>query len=206
MDDLVNIFRREAERVVARRAIGVRVGIISSYDPSTHAVKLTMQPEGDQTGWMPIATQGVGNGFGVYSGPTLGESVVVAYHDAEQEAGIIIGRLPTNDETPIETQSGEYIAQTPWGSFVKLLKDGSVAVQDKAGASIVLDGQGNVTLTGKAGASIAFDSSGNIILTPGSGGKVKLGTASGSPEPIARNGDPVTGGRIVATLTDVIAG
>jgi phage baseplate assembly protein gpV len=203
MDDLTNIFRREAERVLARRALGVRVGTISSYDPKTHAVKLTIQPEGIQTGWMPLATQSTGAGFGIFSGPTLGDSVVVAFHDGEPEAGIVIGRLPTNDETPVPTQSGEYIAQTPWGSFIKLLQDGSVTVQDQGGASIALDGQGNITATGKSGATIVIDSSGNITLTA-DGGNVVVNNLVVTGGITGKNGGPVPG--ILKVSGDVVAG
>lgn len=170
----LNIVRREAERVVARRAHGVRVGVVSSYDPATHSVKLTMQPEGYQTGWVPIATMGIGNGFGIFCGPTNGDSVVVAYHESDKKTPIVIGRLPTNEETPIAAQSGEFVAQSAFSSFVKLLKDGSVAVQDKSGATLAFDGEGNITVTAKGGQNIAMGSDGDIILTDKSGATIEL--------------------------------
>lgn len=161
----LNIIRREAERVVARRAVGVRVGVISSYDPATHSVKLTMQPEGIQTGWVSVATDGIGNGFGIYSGPTTGDSVIVAYHEGDKKTPIVIGRLPTNEETPFAVQSGEIAFISAFSSFLKMLQNGSVTLQDQGGASISFDGQGNITATGKAGQTIVMDASGNITLT-----------------------------------------
>src|SRR5580704_15970547 len=168
----LNIIRREAERVVARRAVGVRVGVISSYDPATHAVKLTMQPEGIQTGWVSIATDGIGNGFGIYSGPTLGDSVIVAYHEGDKKTPIVIGRLPTNEETPIPTQSGEIIAQSAFDSFIKLLKDGSVTLEDQGGGQIKFDGEGNITVTGAQGQTIDISPQGGIVATDKSGAKI----------------------------------
>lgn len=202
IDDLLNVIRREAERVVGRQASGIRMGTVSSYDPVTHSVKLELQPDGDQTGWMPICTAGIGNGSGSYHGPSTGQMFAAYFMEGDIETGLIIGRVPNDDDSPISVQPGEIIDQTPWGSFVKLLMDGSVAFQDKAGAKVVLDGSGNITMTGKAGQTIAMDSSGNIILTPGGSGKVLLG-GSAAVQPAAKNTDAVVSSAVVATSTKV---
>lgn len=177
-DDMLNLMRREAERVVDRRAAGIRVGLVQSYDPAAHAVKLALQPEGTLTGWLPLSVIGVGNGFGVYVGATTGHAYAAYFHEGDLEAGIIIGRLPTDAETPVSVQSGEIVIQSPTGSLFKLLQDGSVTVQDKNSAQIVMDGSGNITLTGKAGQTITMDATGNIILVPAGTGFVKLGSAT----------------------------
>ena len=177
IDDLLNIVRREAERVVDRRAAGIRIGTVQSYDPKTHAVKLSLQPEGTLTGWLPLSAIGVGNGFGVYVGATTNHAYAAYFHEGDLEAGVIIGRLPTDQEAPIQVQSGEIVIQSPTGSLCKLLQDGSVTVQDKNAATIALDGSGNITLTGKAGQTVKLDASGNITLTPALSGFVLLGGA-----------------------------
>lgn len=175
MEDFLNIIRREAERVADRRASGIRVGICSSYDPATHSVKLQLQPEGTNTGWMPLAAIGVGSGFGVYVGATTGHAYAAYFHEGDLEAGIIIGRLPTDAEAPVSVQAGEIVLQSPTGSLISLLQSGAVTIQDKGAATVVMDGSGNITLTGKAGQTIVMDSTGNIILTPAGAGFVKLG-------------------------------
>lgn len=204
IDDLLNIIRREAERVHERRASGIRIGTVSSYDPVTHSVKLELQPDGDQTGWMPVATGGVGNGCGTFCGPTTGQAFAAYFQEGDLEAGIVIGRLANDEDVPVSVQSGEIIHQTPWGSFVKLLQDGSVTIQDKGGAVIACDGSGNITLTGKAGQTIVMDDAGNIILTPAGTGQIKLGGASAF-QPTAKNTDAVSGGLVVATSTKVVS-
>jgi hypothetical protein len=176
MDDFLNIIRREAERVVDRRATGIRVGLVTSYDPVKHAVKLNLQPEGTPTGWLPLSTIGVGNGFGMYVGATTNHAYLAYFHEGDLEAGIIIGRIPTDDEIPVTTQAGETIIKSPTGSLISLLQNGSVTIQDKGGASVAFDGSGDITMTGKAGQTITMDSSGNIVLTPGTGGFVYLGS------------------------------
>lgn len=201
IDDWLNIIRREAERVVDRRASGVRIGTVTSYDPAAHAVKLALQPEGTLTGWLPLASIGVGNGFGVYVGATTGHAYAAYFHEGDVEAGIIIGRLPTDSEAAVSAQPGEIIVKSPTGSLISLLQDGSVTVQDKGGAVIAFDGSGDITMTGKAGQTIKLDASGNIILTPAGGGKIELGGTGGLP--IARNGDAVASNAVVATSTKV---
>lgn len=198
----LNIVRREAERVVARRAHGVRVGVVSSYDPATHSVKLTMQPEGYQTGWVPIATMGIGNGFGIFCGPSTGDSVIVAYHESDKKTPIVIGRLPTNEDAPVSAQSGEVVFKSAFGSALQMLKDGSAALTTEKGSQITCSPDGTITMTGVAGQSIFMDTGGNIILTPGSSGKVQVGGSGGVPA--ARNGDAVSGGEIVASSTKVL--
>lgn len=175
IEDLLNIVRREAERVVDRRASGIRIGLVESFDPATHSVKLSLQPEGTLSGWLPLSAIGVGNGFGVYVGATTGHAYAAYFHEGDLEAGVIIGRLPTDHESPVQVQSGEIIAQSPTGSLLSLLQDGTATLKDKGGATIAMDGSGNITLTAKAGQTIAMDASGNITLTPAGAGTVKLG-------------------------------
>lgn len=201
-DDLLNIIRREAERVVERQASGIRIGTVSSYDPVTHSVKLELQPDGDQTGWMPVCAAGIGDGSGSYHGPATGQMFAAYFMEGDLEVGLIIGRVPNDDDSPVEVQSGEIIDLTPWGSFVKLLQDGSVTIGDQGGATVTLDGEGNVSIAGQAGQTIVMDATGNIILTPSGSGKVLLG-GSAAIEPAAKNADAVTAGAVVATSTKV---
>lgn len=191
MEGLLNIVRREAQIVAERAAGGIRIGTVTSYDPATHSVKLALQPEGTQTGWMPLTAAGVGSGFGVYVGATVGQAFAAFFHEGDIEAGIIIGRLPTDQEPPVSVQSGEIVIQSPTGSLVSLLKDGTVTLQDKGGGKVAFDGSGNITMTGKAGQTISMDQGGNITLTPFGSGTVKLGGASGLPVQLA-NGSAAT--------------
>lgn len=203
MDGIANIARREAERVVDRRASGMRVGLCQSYDPATHSVKLTLQPEGTVTGWLPLSAIGVGSGFGVYVGATTGHAYLAYFHEGDLEAGIVIGRIGTDQEPPVSVQAGETIIKSPTGSLVSLLQDGSVTIQDKQAGKVAIDGSGNITLTGKAGQTIVMDASGNITLTPAGGGKVQLGGSGGLA--VARNTDPAPSDVIAATSTKVTA-
>lgn len=207
IQDLLNVIRREAERVVDRRSF-TAVGTITGYDPATHSAKVALQPEGNLTGWLPILSLSVGNAFGISVGPSTGVSCLVHFHEGDRESGVIAGMFFTETETPPSVQSGEVIIKTSFGSSIALLQDGSAAMTDKGGGSVALDGTGalNITLAsgkvatvnGANGAKIVIDSSGDITLTPGSGSKVLLGGSAGA-KPIARHGDLVVAGAIVAT-------
>jgi hypothetical protein len=165
IDDLLNIMRREAERVVERRASGLRIGTVSSYDPVTHSVKLLLQPEGTESGWCPVSTDGVGSGFGRYCGPQTSQAFLVYFHEGDVEGGVILGRVPTDHEQPFSVQPGEIADLTPWGSFIKLLQNGSVIIADQQGATLAFDGSGNITVTAKGGQTIVMNAAGGIVLT-----------------------------------------
>jgi hypothetical protein len=39
----------------------LRCGLVQSADPASYCVKVTLQPEGVLSGWLPVATQWAGN-------------------------------------------------------------------------------------------------------------------------------------------------
>lgn len=68
---LANVMLHETERRMAGRYVE-RHGLVTSYDPKTHLAKVTFQPEGQESGWLPIETGHIGNGFGIAIGLTPG--------------------------------------------------------------------------------------------------------------------------------------
>jgi phage gp45-like len=201
MESLLNIVRREVERGIARFQPW-SIGTISSYDPATRTAKVQLQPEDTQTGWLPIASQAVGNGFGLNIGPHTGTSCLIHFQGGDREAGIIMGFFFTDDEKPVSVDEGEIVIKTEWGSAVSMLKDGSVLLMDKSGATFGLDGLGNLTVNAKSGASFGMDAAGNLILNPAGAGNVILGGSSGGVA-VAKDGDTVTGGIVHATSLKV---
>lgn len=49
-----------------------RHGLVTSYDPKTHLSKVTFQPEGEESSWLPIEEGHSGNGWGILVGLTPG--------------------------------------------------------------------------------------------------------------------------------------
>jgi uncharacterized protein involved in type VI secretion and phage assembly len=104
-------------------------GIITSYDPAKHAVKVTIQPEGvEVAGWIPLGTIGVGNGFGIVCGPNLGDMVQVSFSEANPAAPRILGRFFSNVNVPPAVPSGDTYIVHKSGSALKFNGDGTITV------------------------------------------------------------------------------
>ncbi|MEB0133522.1 phage baseplate assembly protein V [Pseudomonas sp. CCI2.4] len=134
-----------------------RKGTISGYDPSSHSVKVTIQPEGFDTGWVQLSALGVGNGCGVAVGPQLGDEVSVSFDGGDLNLGHITGRYFNDASPPPAVPSGEIWITHKSGSAVKLHNDGTVEITAAAGMTytatlhqfhgpIAVDS--NVTVTG----------------------------------------------------------
>lgn len=146
MEDLMFLIRRESSRMGQNRS-APRVGQVTSYDPNRHAVKLTLQPEGVETGWVPIASSHIGNGVGIAVGPHIGDQFVVMFHEDDPDSAIALGRLFSDQDQPPVAQSGEMVFQTKSGIVLKLDKDGKVALTTAGHDVTVNAGGGNVAIT-----------------------------------------------------------
>ena len=68
MQRIQNLMRRESQREASTKA-RPRRGTVTAYDPSKYAVKVRIQPEGFETGFIQIGAEWAGNGWGVFYGP-----------------------------------------------------------------------------------------------------------------------------------------
>jgi phage baseplate assembly protein gpV len=165
MRKLQNIFRREAIRVAGQTALA-RMGVVSAYDPSHYAAKVLIQPEGHETGFLPIATPWVGNGWGLFCPPTPGDVVDVHFQEGGREGGYISLRYFGDLAQPLSVPSGEFWLAHKSGSFLKFHNDGSVEINTAANLNATVGGQANLTVTGKVVASAQeFDLTGNVKVT-----------------------------------------
>jgi phage baseplate assembly protein gpV len=140
-------------------------GTVTSWDGKKHLAKVTLQPEGQESGWLPVQTMSAGNGYGHMSGLTAGDQVEVTFQEGEFEAGAITSRVHSEMAPAPTVESGEELIRTTWGSLVKLAKDGSVTVTDKSGATIKFDGSGALTISGAT--SVSLTGSGAVSMTSG---------------------------------------
>ena len=125
MDTFLNLIRGHASQLDQSWA-HPRVAIVTSVDPATFTARVTVQPENVLSGWLPIASPWVGNGWGLASAPSPGDQVVVVWQDGDAEQGVIVGRLWSNAATPPSAPCGELWLVHQTGSFLKLLNDGTV--------------------------------------------------------------------------------
>jgi uncharacterized protein involved in type VI secretion and phage assembly len=147
-----------------------RHALVTSYDPKLHLAKVTFQPEGQESGWLPIETGHIGNGYGIATGLTpgdgqsTGDQVVVRYQEGDFESGKIVQRVHSDEEKPPTVQSGETVI---WNKFQKSGggKNSATGGQGGTGQQLYFKNDGSATLTDGNGATWLFDGAGNATLT-----------------------------------------
>jgi phage baseplate assembly protein V len=143
MKAMLNAVRLQAQRAVSN-IVTSRVGSVTSYDPSTMTAIVQLQPDGDLTGWLPVSSAWIGNGWGMFAPPNSGDLVDVVYINGDLNAGTIVGRFYMQGQA-LAVQSGEFWLVHESGAFFKLLNSGALTISDAHGASITLNGDGSIT-------------------------------------------------------------
>jgi hypothetical protein len=214
--DLENLILSTVERVLAGRR-SERHGLVTSYDPDKHLAKVTFMPEGQESGWLPIETGHVGNGFGIAVGLTpgdgkkTGDQVIVRYQEGDFESGKIVQRVHSDQDKPPRVESGEMVF---WARFDKTAKGqsglgddpsqqssqqtGEKGGQQGTGAQIYFKKDGSLTITDGAGATHVWDGQGNHTSTS----KNKTDNFSGDHS-VTVGGDKTT--KITGKRTDKIS-
>jgi phage baseplate assembly protein gpV len=105
-----------------------RFGTVASVDPARHAARVTLQPEGVMTGWLPVLSPWVGAGWGMAILPAPGQQVMVLPQDGEGEHGVVIGGAWSDASMTPGSPVGELWMVHQSGSFLKLLNDGTVRI------------------------------------------------------------------------------
>lgn len=135
-------------RLQALRVLGAtfttRIGQITSFDPNRWAVKCTLQPDMVKTGWLPLASAWVGNGWGMFAAPAIGQTIEVSFIEGAFDAGTAELRLFTTADQPLPAPAGEFWLVHKNGQFLKLTNDGRLTVSDGQGATLYLDGSGKI--------------------------------------------------------------
>jgi uncharacterized protein involved in type VI secretion and phage assembly len=141
-----DVIRRIVDQTLSRRA-NTQVAVVSAYDPDRHAVKATLQPQGVETGWAPIATSHVGNGFGLAIGPQVGDQIIVGFHEGDIDSPFMMGRLHSDAERPPRAEAGEIVLQSSTGFVLKAGKDGTISVTSGGHTITINAGGGGIALT-----------------------------------------------------------
>ncbi len=142
-----DMIRREASRVPTGRHAAW--GTVSSYDPDAYTARVVLQPGAVETGWLPILSQWVGNGWGMLSPPSVGDAVLVVFEDGSRDAGcIVLSGFNVDDRPPPGAPSGEFWLVHRSGSAIKLKNDGAVEVKASGNASISVGGNATIAVAG----------------------------------------------------------
>jgi hypothetical protein len=107
---------------------GTRQGVITAYDPDNYAVKVQLQPTGEETGWIQLSSPWVGDGWGLAAGPMIGAAVEVEFDSGLMGAGMAAGQFYNDEDRCPGPPSGEFWLIHKSGSVLKFLNTGEVQV------------------------------------------------------------------------------
>lgn len=130
MRALLNAMAANAQQTSAGDS-GTRQGIISAYDPDNYAVKVQLQPTGEETGWIPLSSPWVGSGWGMAAGPMIGAVVEVDFDSGLMGAGMAAGQFFNDVDRSPGPPSGEFWLIHKSGSLLKFLNTGEVLLSAK---------------------------------------------------------------------------
>lgn len=173
MSGLQNAMKIQAAMMLGSRA-KAKVGLVSATRADMYAVKVTLQPEDVETGWLPVLSPFVGNGWGLCAKLIQNSQVVVLYQEDDLSNGIVIGAMfSVPDQPPSSSMNdGEFWMVHQSGSLLKFTNDGKVALTSHSDL--------NITCGGKLAASASeFDLTGNLKV---SGDVHATGTVTGDTD------------------------
>jgi phage gp45-like len=219
INQLLNMLRGQNAASLNTMAFA-KTGLIASFEALAtgasnsprYRAKVTIQPEGLLTDFLPILTPWVGNGWGFYAAPNYGDAVLVVFLEGNISSGIIIGGINNIDNAYIDpgpqttTQPDGMAAGEAWmvhqtGTYLKFLNDGTVNITclDTNGDPTDLNINGNVVLTGNLtlqGAGLGnISATGNILDKSGTNTDNMAGMRSvynmhTHPTPAGESGTP----------------
>lgn len=111
-----------------------RAGEVKSYDPGTASARVRLlpidpdNPDRSLTGWLPVTSPWVGNGWGMDAPVSPGDQVEVQFFGGEIDNGYICARLFSDDQRPTGAQSGEFFLTHASGSKLQFHNDGTVTL------------------------------------------------------------------------------
>jgi hypothetical protein len=103
-----------------------RFAIVTSVDPTRPAARVTIQPEGVLSGWLPVLSPCVGAGWGLSCPPSPGDQVLILAQEGNAEHGVVIGRAWSDQAQTPPAPSGEIWLVHQSGSYLKLTSDGAI--------------------------------------------------------------------------------
>jgi phage baseplate assembly protein V len=171
----------DAFQGVARR------GIVVNFDAASFRARVTIQPSGMTTGWLPVLSPWVGAGWGLVMPLQLNDQVLVLAEDGDSGNGVIVGRYFSDvDAPPQGVGGGEFLLRHDSGSQLLFKADGSVSLM-AAVLDIAAPGGGNATvnITGSLNVSVETTTAGKAFTPhshpylPGTGGQTQTGAPQG---------------------------
>jgi phage baseplate assembly protein V len=184
-----------------------QLGIITSVDAVDYTVKVLLQPEEIETGFIPYCTPF----YGWVAPPSGGEQCLVLFERGNNNVPVAALLLYWNDArapgmvTPGDTAAGEILLKHSSGSYVKLTDDGKILINgqteiDVTAPKLVVTTTGDVDITSSGGEITAqattINLKGNVIID---------GTLTANNGAITMNSGVITTNANIITSQDVQA-
>lgn len=114
-----------------------RWGIVDLVNAAGSEAKVVLQPEGVLSGWLPIVSPWVGQGWGLHCPLSQGDMVSVIADGGQAEHGKILGAAWNLEDVPPQAPSaiggesssatgGEFLAVSKAGAVFRLCADGTI--------------------------------------------------------------------------------
>lgn len=175
----LDVMRREAERILSVKTFP-RFGVIQNYDPNAYKAKVLIQPENILSGWLPISSEYVGNGFGLFFAPAIGDTVLCQFADGDFGMGVIgSGKIFLPTMPPVACPSGQVMLVHSSGTYLKILASGELDMNVVGNLTLTVTGNLAANVSGTAtitSPTIALD--GNVSVS---------GTVTATGDVIANN-------------------
>lgn len=147
---ILNAARREAQKVLEQKAF-TRIGTVTSVNPANYTAKVIIQPEGFESGWLPVGSIAVGDGWGFYALPEPGTSVEVTFQMGDWDSGLIGSRFFNRRVRPkAGVQAGEFLLAHKTGALLRFKPDGTVRIETPEDLELQVGGDLVANVTGQA--------------------------------------------------------
>lgn len=127
LDRLTNIVKAHAANLDHSNG-QAKFGTVTSVDSATGNARVMIQPDGVLSGWLPMLSSWVGNGWGMFCPPSPGDQVLLLPQEGDVEQSVIIGRTYSVSQRPPAAPEGEFWLVHRSGSSFKLTNDGTIRI------------------------------------------------------------------------------
>jgi len=159
MNHLVN---QMMQRMGAQAAgtFTARMGTVSAYDPGNYAIKAVIEPEGVETGFMPLLSPWVGANWGAFFAPEIGAQVLILFQEGSSQVPIAALFAFSTAMPPVAVPSGEMLLQHQSGSLLHFDSGGNVTMT--ANAAMTLNAPAGCTINANTTINGNVQTNGNI--------------------------------------------